>query len=281
MQITVREIKTLKTGSRKGKNGDDIPWTLYAVVSEDGTEKGTKYTTFDGGVSKLNKGAVIEIGDPIIEGGNVKFKGVERIISNPASTPAPSSPTGAASGTQETRMTNEDWERKDKIKNNSIESQVAFNGIVTLVAACYSTQTFSLPPELEDTYKRALAWADGHFILYNGDKKLKEILSKPPVIQKPVEVPNGEVSEVGYTEEGIEDIFPDTPADVTHESQFKNLGEFLTACMKKNITKSVVMETLEVSEAELQRLNLDEAWELLNDKLRADTSKPKGKTAKK
>jgi len=60
MQITIKSIKVLKTGTNK--TGE---WKLIGVTSDDGTN----YATFHKSAENLIPGTVIDIGEPDIKEG--------------------------------------------------------------------------------------------------------------------------------------------------------------------------------------------------------------------
>ena len=62
MQITVKSVKVLKTGTRK----DNTPYTFLAVVD---ATTGIEYTTFDT-KANIGQGGVLDIGEPDIKEGN-------------------------------------------------------------------------------------------------------------------------------------------------------------------------------------------------------------------
>ncbi len=71
MQITIKSVRSVKTGTNK--KGE---WELIAVVSQ----KGTEYTTFDKKVKHLGEGSVIEIGEPEEKDGKFSFAKVVEIV---------------------------------------------------------------------------------------------------------------------------------------------------------------------------------------------------------
>ncbi len=152
MQIKVQEAKVLKTGT--GKNGD---WELIKVVSDDNTE----YTTFDK-KAKNTTGAVIEF-DPIIKEGKLSFKDF-KIVSE--------APAGVTTSPQ---MTKEDWASKDLVQRTSIEAQVAFKGIIKLVAA-------GVLPLDDKLAMLAKDWASSRLTT-----KSPLMQSLPPATKEPVE----------------------------------------------------------------------------------------------
>lgn len=115
MQITVKSTKVAKTGTNKAG-----PWELIVITSEDGTD----YTTFHKGAKNLTAGAVIDI-EPDIKEGKISFKEY-KVISSPAAPP---------DGNGRPGMTPELWAEKDRLERQSIESQVAFKGVVQIICA--------------------------------------------------------------------------------------------------------------------------------------------------
>ncbi len=143
MQITVKSAKVGKTGTNK--NG---AWELIVVTSEDGTD----YTTFHKSAKNLAPGTVIDIGEPVIKEGKISFKEYT-VVSAP--------PNG---GQTTSGMTPEMWADKDKRERWSIESQVAFKGIVELAKGLALNDKSPLPnSKLHEAYNAALDWALAHF----------------------------------------------------------------------------------------------------------------------
>ena len=100
MQITIKSMRIIREGD--GSDGKRA-YKWVSVMADDGSEKGTEYTTFDAGVFKLGPGSVIDIGDPETKDGKLKFKKVEKVISEvPRATAFRSKSTGtrAPAGTE-------------------------------------------------------------------------------------------------------------------------------------------------------------------------------------
>lgn len=142
MQITVKSAKVATTGtSNKGA------WSLIVVVAED---TGIEYTTFDK-KAHIGAGAVLDIGEPTAKEGKHSFKECTIVKEAPA-TPQPSG------SDDRNGMTPELWAEKDRIKQQSIECQVIFTGMVELA----KVRTFKEGTERE-VYDAALDWAMEHF----------------------------------------------------------------------------------------------------------------------
>jgi len=169
MQITVKSAKVLKSGTNK--QGE---WELVGVMSEDGTS----YTTFNKGAKGLPSGTVIDI-EPIEDDqGRLSFKEFEvKSMAKPEDKP---------------QMTPDKWAEKDKAQASSIESQVAFKGVVELL--CHD---YEISKELREA---AFNWAM---------LKLNGVVS-PSTPPQPAQKATSEPSEI---------LFP-------------NIGEFYTACLK-------------------------------------------------
>ena len=116
MEITVKEVRVLKTGTTK--SGD---WELIKVTSEDDTG----YTTFDKKAKSLT-GATIEF-DPVIKEGKLSFKDFKVISEGQVSPPPEAKPI-------DSQMSKEDRSDKQRVERASIEAQTAYKGIPELVA---------------------------------------------------------------------------------------------------------------------------------------------------
>lgn len=138
MQITIQESRVVKTGANK--NGE---WELIRVTSQDNTE----YTTFDKKAKHLTNGSVIEF-EPIIKEGKLSFKVFKLISEGQVSTPSP--------GAKSNGMTPEAWAEKDRLERFSIESQVAFKGIIALGIVEKPSEKLRIAHDL------ALDWAIDH-----------------------------------------------------------------------------------------------------------------------
>ncbi|MDD5338446.1 MAG: hypothetical protein PHG35_03420 [Dehalococcoidales bacterium] len=126
MEIKVKSTHVIKDGNRK----DGTPYKWVSVMADDGSEKGTEYTTFDSSVLKLGPGSVIEI-NPDTKEGKLSFKKVVKVVSE---IPVQQAPAPAASVvTPKNDMSKEDWAERDRIERASIEVQVAYKGVVDLI----------------------------------------------------------------------------------------------------------------------------------------------------
>ena len=118
MQVTVKEVKVLKTGTNK--YGD---WKLVAVT----TDKGVKYTTLANEADTITTGSLINITDMDEDEKGKKFKKFE-IVAGGEKAEAPDRPEGQPSD-------NEYWERKQAIERASIEGQNALTNLTKLTIA--------------------------------------------------------------------------------------------------------------------------------------------------
>jgi len=223
MQITIKSTRIIKEGmQRDGKT----PYKWVSVMADDGSEKGTEYTTFDAGVLKLGPGSVIDIGEVEIKEGKLKFKKVASVISEVKAT-APGPPPGPVRETSP-----EEWKEKQLIERASYEAQTAFKGLIELAIA-YIGQDKD-PRAIEDIKEPlgiALDWAAKRL-----NPTLQEALSTMPHIAKPE---NGD---------GAMD--------------FKNVGALFTACQARDIPRAEALRRLGMKEGDdLTKLNLQEAWE--------------------
>lgn len=121
MQITVKDIK-VKEGLVKAGRNEGKPWKLIILIGEDGTE----FTTFDASAQEVGVGGVIEL-EPIIKAGKINF--TEFSIISKGQAPPPPSTNGKPD------MTPDMWAEKDKYTRLSIESQVAFKGVMEAFTA--------------------------------------------------------------------------------------------------------------------------------------------------
>ncbi len=127
-------------------------------------------------------------------------------------------------------MTNEMWAEKQRIERSSIERQVAAK---IAFEFCRDDDIAETLMDAELIYQ----WISGH--------------SPSPKPTEPQSSPAKEKSD-------------------SNPRVFKNVGEFLTAMNEKGLSKTqVVVELIRLKlitdEADLPKLNLDEAWEALGD----------------
>ncbi len=198
MQITIKSIETKEGTAATGKNAGN-PYKLFVVWGEDGLD----YTTFDAGVVGLPAGSVIRP-DSITtteKDGHDKrsFKKFTLIPGEKATAPdTAQAPTGKA----DTRpgMTPADWAEKDRLERFSIESQVAFKGVVEL---------FTHDKIGGILAEAALDWA------------LDRLTSKPaqPPAKKPAPAATSAKSTALDTD--------------LYSLVFKDIGELKTACTKQ------------------------------------------------
>uniref|UniRef100_A0A6M3IVD3 Uncharacterized protein n=1 Tax=viral metagenome TaxID=1070528 RepID=A0A6M3IVD3_9ZZZZ len=195
MQITVKSAKVLKSGT--SKSGE---WELIGLTSEDGTN----YTTFHKNAKNLTAGTIIDIGEPEIKEGKISFKEYKVVSEAPA-------PAGNGKSDSHQGMTPADWAEKDRVQRLSIESQVAFKGIMEAFSAG------QLKPDSQYV-KTALDWAMAHF-------KTSQSTTKPlPAV----------------TKSKSDKVDADSSSLV-----FNNAGELKTACNKvlKMSVKQIENET--------------------------------------
>ena len=117
MQITVKKVKVIKTGT-----GDYGEWKLVGVETDD-----DKYTTFAKDAEKIMPGSVIEITDLNENEKGKSFKKYE-LISAPT-------PEETRAIQEEDKMTADMWAEKDRITKASIEGQNALTNLTQLTIA--------------------------------------------------------------------------------------------------------------------------------------------------
>jgi len=120
VQITIKEVKILKTGTNPD-HPEYGPWTLTAVT----TDKGVKYTTFAKDAELLAPGSLINITDMDEDEKGKKFKKFETVVGGEKPE------TSSASQPND----NEYWERKQAIERASIEGQNALTNLTKLTIA--------------------------------------------------------------------------------------------------------------------------------------------------
>uniref|UniRef100_A0A6M3J7H8 Uncharacterized protein n=1 Tax=viral metagenome TaxID=1070528 RepID=A0A6M3J7H8_9ZZZZ len=155
MQITVKSVKTLKTGTN-----DYGPWALVKVV----TDKDVEYTTLAKEAGTIIAGMVIDIDELSIttdEKTGKEKRGFKKFeIVSESSAPAPALSAAAPS---DKGMTPGMWAEKDRAQAHSIETQVAFKGIMELATACIEKESnISGMVKFLPVYDAALDWAMAH-----------------------------------------------------------------------------------------------------------------------
>ena len=237
MQITIKSTRIIKAGFQS--NGT-TPYKWVSVMADDGSEKGTEYTTFDAAVLKLGPGSVIDIGDPATKEGKLSFKKVEKVITSKAAvaTPVP----GPNDGTRETSP--EEWKEKQRIERASFEGQTAFKGILVLAG----TEQFQvlrqssdvLRTKLDKVLDEALDWASDHFKAANSDRGLADA-SKDIIESSTATAKKEELKQLGQS------------------GEFKNKGELLTAAANAGISSRDVLAATG-SDSLNNIIDLNEAW---------------------
>lgn len=155
-------------------------------------EKGAEFTTFDAKVSKITPGSLISA-EIKIEG---KYNNITdwKLIED--------APVTSHNGN---KLSPEQWAEKDRIERASIEAQTAFKGIMELAWKHETPNHIS--GKFGDAFDLALDWAM---------TRLTDQVKKP--IDKPIR-----------KEPEAEPLFPE---DNLKDMDFKNQGEFYTACLK-------------------------------------------------
>lgn len=129
-------------------------------------------------------------------------------------------PSASATPNGKSEMTPELWEEKDRAHNWSIETQVAFKGIIELMVGKI------ILPEGE-VAKSAIDWAQGHF--------------KPSITTSPVAKPDKDWDKLGRQE-------------------FKDRGDFLTKATKAlDITTDEICVRLSVNSVK-EITDFDKSW---------------------
>ena len=160
MQIKIKSTRVIKEGVRKDKS----PYKWCSVIVDDGSEKGTEYTTFDTGVLNLGAGSVIEIGEPKIKEGKLSFKDFKVVSevkaeasAGPGATAPP--PPGGAGYKRDAEGIRLEYELRGKIeaqKNASIEGQAVMNGALEVLK--HFGKVPEEPKELKDLVMAGLRW---------------------------------------------------------------------------------------------------------------------------
>lgn len=193
MQILIKSTRVIKEG-KQTKTGQPYKWC--SVIADDGTPKGTEYTTFDAGVLRLGPGSVIDIGEPIIKEGKLSFKEIVTVISEVAAVSQPVKTNGSH------QLSDEQCLKLKAEETASIEAQTAYNGIIELA------KQGEVDDKFKRLYEKALDWAD---------IKLDATMPKVAESKKPEPAPNGEKK-----------------ADAPKEDEapgIANAGQFLTKCV--------------------------------------------------
>jgi len=125
-------------------------------------------------------------------------------------------------------LTNEQWAEKQRIERDSIEAQVAVKSILSLPIGSEGNE------DIARVYNKALKWCESRIdeALETKTQGHRRVKSSPLV--KP------------------EDKDPTT---------FKNVGELLSECAKRGVSRQHFMDKMECTEKDLPKINLVEAWE--------------------
>ncbi len=224
MQITIKSMRIIKEGD--GSDGKRA-YKWVSVMADDGSEKGTEYTTFDAGVLKLGPGSVIDIGDPETKDGKLKFKKVEKVISEVAAIPTPLPPG------PDRQTTPEEWKEKQLIEHASFEAQTAYKGAIELLAAR------GMAEEGKELIEAALAW---------GIKRLNPTLQEALTTMPHLARPEGDNGHPTFK----------NPGEFLTAMHKKGLS-------RKQVIDELIRLKLIKAEADLPRLDLEVAWETLKD----------------
>ncbi len=147
MQITVKSANVLATGITKSGKMAGEEWRLQEVIASDDT----RYTTFAKDAENLIPGTVITIENLDQDDKGWKFKKYE-IIEAASIQSQKESSTSERAATND-GMTNDMWAEKQRIERSSIESQVAFKGIIATIGVEKPTD------KLREAQEAALDWA--------------------------------------------------------------------------------------------------------------------------
>ena len=216
--------------------GDKKPTTI--VTMDD-----SKMSGFDSGLKDVNVGDRLDV--------EIKPKGQWlniisfTILEKGSAAPAPVATTSKTNGDR-SGMTPDLWAEKDRIERASFEAQTAFKGIITLVAG--HPPELVLSDSIKESLEKALKWADGKL-----DANMSATLAasiEQLAGKKPADKP-----EPG----GDESLF------------FKSFGDLLTLCLRDyGVQRSQVLEWLGMDEkSDFAKLNLEEAWMVISEKLPA------------
>jgi len=234
-KVKIKEVHT-KTG--KNEKGE---WINTLIVGEDGS----KFGTFHKGAQEIKEGYLIEL-DPIVKGDRVNFEKYTILERSPSL----SSSNGHSQNS----------EREIKIRVQllqmelaSQEARTAYEGIMQVAATGVSfgehIQTFS------DMFGEALKWASSRLNLSPEATKQKTTPVKNQAKDKPsVTTGKGEV------------VNPDAP--------FPHVGALLKFCNERGIGRAKFMEIQEIKEADLARINIEDAFIKVKDYIK-EHGKPK------
>ncbi len=224
MQITIKSMRIIREGD--GSDGKHA-YKWVSVMADDGSEKGTEYTTFDAGVLKLGPGSVIDIGDPGTKDGKLKFKKVEKVISEVAAvvTPPPPGPTRETSP--------EEWKEKQLIERASFEAQTAYKGAIELLAAR------GMAEEGKELIEAALVWG-----IKRLNPTLQEALTTMPHLARPEDQKERKTVKPG-------------------EPHFENPGQLFEKTNKYGVMRGDILKRYSISEKEVSKINPDEMWDQL------------------
>jgi len=253
VEITIKSLRIIKEGTQ-AKSGQPYKWV--SVMADDGSEKGTEYTTFDAGVLKLGPGSVIDIGDPVIKGGKLSFKELVSLVSegqaSEAPVPGPSESSGAGAYKRDTEAIRLEYGLKahlQAIERASIEAQTAYNGIMRLS----SIPGIELTDDSAAAYEEAIAWARA---------KMAATLAN----QGPSET-TGAKSDTGKAAAPGEAPAPAAEGTPTALS-FPHLGALLQWCATKGIDRKGFMKLVGATEATLPHVDIEAAFQAVTDHLR-------------
>jgi len=205
MEITVKSVKVVKTGTNKSG-----AWELIRVTTLDGTE----YTTFDKKVKHMGEGAVIDIGEPDIKEGKISFKEIVKVVKE-GQAPAVTSGNGKSP-------------EQIAIERCSIEGQTAYNGIIQLIDREAAEKVDIVPADLKTlTFDYARV-------------KMSKSLAKPVAVVKKTEAPaepsgNGGFKNAGQFLAKCQEVFSLNRSQVLENNEVKALydaGEFDKAYLK-------------------------------------------------
>lgn len=242
-EVKVKEVRgPLGKGEKK----------FFAVVADDG--KGTEFTTFDSKVKTIPPGSTIGI-DIKVEGKYVNIIEWKMISEAPA--PASSAATGKADVgyKRDTEGIRFEYELKvwmQNIDRVSIEAQTAYNRIMEQALQLKDDKEFKV------LFKKALQWAEG---------KLDASMKQPALEAKPTPKvePKKTVTRASTTVNGKQ---------VDPEHPFPHIGALLSWCATKGIDKAQALEIWNVKDADLPKLDIAIAHQLILDYLVAHPADP-------
>jgi len=188
MNVTVKSIKSLMKGTNKYG-----PWELWKIT----TTQDVEWTTLAKEAGNITAGMVIKLDELSIDEKDgkeqrsfKKFEIVEQAIT-PSSTPG--------QPPKSDNMSKEEWREKDRAEAFSIESQVAFKGIIELAQ---NDHFYDLNGS-DDILAMAIDWATA---------RLKTGKTHPAKTQKPTPEP----------------AKSEPPKEESSSSLFKNIGGWLS-----------------------------------------------------